>query len=207
MWWESLTELQQLSFVIAMTATVLMILLIILMIVGMDGGEGFDGDVSVDLDIDGDIDGIDAFNSDSIFSIGGLKILTIRGALAFMSIGGWMTYALSGTMADWIAVLIGIISGFIAAVLFAFAMRAIYQLESTGNLDYRTAIGKTASVYIRIPKSNDGKGKVMLNHQGRLIEIDAITKGNKDILPKHEVKIVGLENETTLVVENIKEEK
>ncbi len=210
MWWDSLSDVQQIAFFIASVATVLMILMIIMMIIGMDGGEGFDGDIGdmdVDFDFDGDLDGIDGFNSDSIFSISGLKIVTIRGALAFMSIGGWMTYALAGTLDTWLAVVIGLISGVIAAFLLALAMRAIYQLESSGNLDYRTAIGKTAVVYIRVPKNSNGKGKVMLNHQGRLIEVDAITRGDTDITSKQEVKVIGLVNETTLVVENIKEEK
>ena len=206
MWWDSLSDLQQMSFVIAVVATILMVLLIVLMLIGIDSGEGFDGDISMEFDIDGDLEGVDAFNSESLFSIGGLKILTLRGALAFMSVGGWMTYALAGSMPNWMAVLIGLLSGCVSAVLFAMAMRAIYRLESSGNLDYRSAIGKTASVYIRIPKNNDGKGKVMMNHQGRLVEVDAVTKGEEDILPKQEVLITALMNETTVVVQNIKGE-
>ena len=206
MWWDSLTDLQQMSFVIAIIATFLMVVLIVLMLLGMDSAEGFDGDVVMDIDIDGDIDGVDAFNADSLLSIGGLKILTLRGALAFMSVGGWMTYALAGIMNNWLALLIGIVSGSISAVLFAIAMRAIYRLESSGNLDYRSAIGKTASVYIRIPKQNDGKGKIMMNHQGRLVEIDAVTKEQVDILPKQEVVITGLLNTTTVVVKKNKGE-
>lgn len=207
MWWDSLSDLQQMSFVIAVVATILMVLLIVLMLIGMDSGEGFDGDISMEFDVDGDIEGVDAFNSESLFSIGGLKILTLRGALAFMSVGGWMTYALAGSMPNWAAVLIGLLSGSASAVLFAVAMRAIYRLESSGNLDYRSAIGKTATVYIRIPKNNDGKGKVMMNHQGRLVEIDAVTKGKTDILPKQEVLITALMDETTVVVQNTKGEK
>ncbi len=82
-------------------------------------------------------------------------------------------------------------------------MRAIFRLESSGNLDYSTAVGKTATVYIRIPKNNEGKGKITLVHQGKLIEVDAITKDAKDILTKNEVKIVGLEDDTTFIVKSI----
>jgi len=210
MWWESLTNLQQVSFVIATSATAIMIIFIILMLIGMDSGEAFDGDINmdagVDVDVHGDVDGIDVYNSDSFFSIGGLRILTIRGALAFFSVGFWMIYALADTVKPWLAVLIGLVVGAVAAYLLALAMKAIMRLESSGNLDYKTAVGKTAVVYIRIPKKMTGHGKVIFNHQGRMVEVDAITKGDSDITSKNEVEIIGLQDETTLVVKKIEEE-
>lgn len=210
MWWNSLSELQQVMFIIATVATSLMILLIIMMLIGMDGGEAFDGDIDVDMDVDiDDVDGgsfsdsIDVYNQESFFSLGGLKIITIRGMLAFFSIGGWVVFIMADTSPIWLAFLVGFASGSVAAILLAMVMRAIFRLESSGNLDYSTAIGKTGTVYIRIPKNKEGKGKIMLVHQGKMIEVDAITKGLNDILTKQEVKVVGLEDETTFLVESI----
>ncbi|PKK94986.1 MAG: hypothetical protein CVV60_03595 [Tenericutes bacterium HGW-Tenericutes-5] len=208
MWWDSLNGLQQVMFIIATVATSLMILLIIMMLIGMDGGEAFDGDIDVDVDLD-DVDGgsfgdsSDVFNQESFFSLGGLKIITIRGMLAFFSIGGWVVFMMADSSPVWLAILIGVLSGSVAAVLLALVMRAIFRLESSGNLDYSTAIGKTATVYIRIPKNNEGKGKIMLVHQGKMIEADAITKEDNDILTKREVKIIGLEDETIFLVKPI----
>ena len=221
MWWDSLTNLQQVSFIIATTATAIMIIFIILMLIGMDGGESFDGDVDLDVDVDADIDmdvdadididevdgSIDVYNHDSILSISGLRIVTIRGVLAFFSIGGWTVYWLVESMQVWLAIVIGILAGALAAVLLAYAMRAALKLESSGNLDYKTAVGKVAVVYIRVPKDAIGKGKVIFNHQGKMVEVDAITKGNEDLIAKREVKIVGLQDETKLVVKKIEEEK
>ncbi len=211
MWWESLSSLQQVMFIIATVATALMIILIIMMLIGMDHGEAFDGDVGGDMDLhmdDTDVDSgdfdhdADVFNHESFFSIGGLKIVTIRGVLAFLSIGGWVVYLMAESSPIWLALLVGFICGSAAAVLLAYAMRAIFRLESSGNLDYGTAVGKIAIVYIRIPKSGSGQGKVMFTHQGKMVEVDAITKDSEDILTKKEVKIVGLENETTLIVKS-----
>jgi len=204
MWWESLNSLQQTMFVIATVATALMVILIIMMLIGMEGGESFDGDISGDMDgsdIDtGDVDGVDVFNHESFFSLGGLKIVTVRGVLAFFSIGGWVAYSLAEKSPAWVAILVGFVCGSAAAVLLAYVMRAIFKLESSGNLDYSTAVGKAATVYIRVPKSGAGRGKVMFTHQGKMVEVDAITKGSEDILTKKEVVIVGLEDETTLIV-------
>jgi uncharacterized membrane protein YedE/YeeE len=218
MWWESLNNLQQTSFIIATIATVLMIIFIIMMLIGMDGAESFDGDVDFDVDLGGDVDfdtdigfddasgAIDVYNSESIISISGLRVLTIRGALAFFSIGGWVVYILADNVQAWLAILLGFIAGSIAAILLAIAMKAVMRLESSGNLDYRTAVGKSAVVYIRVPKINSGKGKVIFDHQGKMLEVDAISKGEEDILSKTEVKIIGLENETTLVVKPLEKE-
>lgn len=214
MWWDNLNYLQQISFVIACAATLIMIIFIILMLIGMDGAESFDGDVDFDVDIDDfdmdidDMDGaVDVYNNDSLISISGLKILTIRGILAFLSIGGWVVFGLADTMQAWLALLLGFIAGAIAAVLLAYAMKAAMRLEKSGNLDYRTAVGKTAVVYIRVPKDAKGKGKVIFNHQGRMVEVDAMTRSKEDITTKHEVRIIGLEDSTTLVVKKLKEEE
>jgi hypothetical protein len=201
MWWENLSNLQQLTFVLGTIATVIMILFIILMLLGIEGGETFDGDI----DFDGDFDAgdLDVYNADSVASISGLRIVTIRGGLAFFSIGSWTTYLLAETMLPIVAVAIGIVAGVIAAILLAITMKAVLKLESSGNLDYSTAVGKIATVYIRIPKNAIGKGKVSFNHQGKLVEVDAITKDSEDILTKSEVEIISLVDDTTLVVKKI----
>ncbi len=216
MWWDNLTNLQQISFIIGTASTIIMFIFIVLMLIGMDG-DSFDGDVDLDMDMDfdtdidinvdiDDMDGssdVDIYNNDGIGSISGLRIVTIRGVLAFFSIGSWTVYLLADNVSVWVAILIGGISGAIAAVLLAIAMKAILKLESSGNLDYSTAVGKTATVYIRVPKESIGKGKVIFNHQGKMVEVDAITKDKEDILNKTEVKIIGLVDETTLVVKKI----
>lgn len=205
MWWDSLSNLQQISFIVGTVATIIMILFIVLMLIGMDGGESFDGDIDI-----GDIDGagdLDVYNAESFASISGLRILTIRGALAFFSIGSWTVYLFAGTVKPVIAIFLGILAGLIASVLLAITMKSILKLESSGNLDYKTAIGKTATVYIRIPKEANGKGKVIFNHQGKLVEVDAITNEANDILSKREVKIIDLIDETTLVVKKNEEKE
>lgn len=204
MWWENLSSLQQVSFVLAVASTAIMIIFIILMLIGMDGSDSFDGGVEVDFDADLDFDDIDAsvdlYNDEPFVSISGLRILTIRGVLAFFSIGGWLVYALADSVRVWLALLLGVVAGAVAAVLLAYAMKAAMRLENSGNLSYQSAIGKTAVVYIRVPKEASGKGKIIFNHQGRMVEVDAMTNEANDILAKKEVKIIGLHDDTTLVV-------
>lgn len=194
MWWSSLTELQQVLFIIAVSATGIMLLFLILMLFGFEGSETFDGDVSFD-----DVD-FDVYNDEPFGSFGGLRILTVRGALAFLSVGGWVAYLLSYLLEPIWAILIGAVVGIIAAYLLALAFKWSLKLESSGNIDYENAIGKTGTVYIRIPKAKSGIGKINIILQERLVEIDAITDDAEDIKVNASVEIIGLENETTLIV-------
>lgn len=191
MWWDSLASFQQYMFIIAVSATVVMVIFMILMIIGIDnadfdGGEGFED--------------ISSLNDEPLSGIAGLKIFTIRGILVFLSIGAWTAYLFHGVVANLLAVGFGIIAGLIAAYLQALAFKSMMKLESSGNINYEHAIGKTGSVYIRVPKQKTGRGKINLVLQERYIEVDAVTPEDEDLLTKTLVEVVGLESPTTLIV-------
>lgn len=191
MWWEQLSSFQQGMFIVAVSASFVMLIFLILMLIGIEGTD-FDG---VD-----DMSDIDFLNDEPLTGIGGLKILTIRGILAFISMGAWTAYLLVNWMHPLWASAIGIVVGAISAYLLALAFKATYKLESSGNLDYLNAIGQLGTVYIRVPKSKSGKGKITLTIQERYIEVDAMTEFDQDILPKSIVEVVGIEDTTTLIV-------
>ena len=187
--------LQQISFIIAVTATVIMLIFLLLMVFGMDDSTFDGGPQDADLDF---------LSDEPLSAISGLKLFTVRGALAFFSVGGWVIYILAPLMhVAWVLVL-SVLAGLLASFLQALAFRAAMKLESSGNLDYERTIGKIASVYIRIPKERLGKGKVMLNLEDRFIEVDAITDEPEDLLRKKMVEIVALEDHTTVVVKEKK---
>lgn len=194
MWWESLSSFQQIMFVLAVSASAVMLIFILLMVIGFDNSD-FDGVDGVDLHID-------TINDEPLSSIGGLRILSVRGVLAFISIGGWAAFIFADLVPIWAASLIAIAFGLIAAYLVALAFKAIFKLESSGNLDYANSIGKVGTVYMRIPKEKSGKGKVTLIIQERLIEADAVTDENHDLMPKTEVEVIGVIDTTILVVKS-----
>lgn len=209
-WWESLSVFQQAMFVIATTATVIMLIFLILMMFGLHG-DSFDGgvDASGDFDpsgvahgsFDASIHGdTDLFNHEPITSFSGLKIITVRGVLAFLSVGAWVAFLVNGSLNPWFASMFGIASGAIASILLAFAFRQMMKLESEGNIQLEYALGKTGSVYLRIPANKLGKGKVNLTIQEQFLEIDAITTESTDIKPGEAIVVTGVENENTLIV-------
>ncbi len=198
MWWESLSGFQQVMFVIAVSSTAVMLIFLVLMLIGIDGTD-FDGVDAPDLDVD-------LLNDEPLSGIGGLRILTLKGILAFLSIGAWSAYLFVDIVRPIFASLIGIVLGFLAAYLQALGYRAMMKLESSGNIDYKNAIGKTGTVYMRVPKKNSGKGKITLVIQERYAEIDAVTEEEEDILPKTSIVVIGMLDPTTLIIKTNKGE-
>jgi len=201
-WWEAMSAFKQIMFVLASASTFVMIVFIILMLIGFDGSDSFDGDVDVDVDLpDGD-----EINDVPLVALSGLKILTIRGILAFIAVGCWTAFGLADSMNHVLGSFIGAIAGAIASYLLAIAFRASLRLESEGNLNYKNAIGKIGTVYIKVPKSNTGVGKVNLTFQERYTEIDAITNETEDLKTGTPVEVVGLHSETTIIVKKVANE-
>lgn len=221
-WWQALTAYQQFLFSLAVAATGVMVVFIILMLIGAHGGDSFEAGAEVP---DGVIDGtpddvpdglpdggpdltspgsVDGFNDTPLSSFAGLRIFTVRGVLAFLSIGGWTAYALSDVLKPVWGLLIGAAAGALAAFLLAYALRQAMKLESEGNLDYRNAVGKKGTVYIKVPHNRTGIGHVNVTFQERLMEVDAVTDENEDLKTGTAVEITGLEKETTVIVKKVR---
>jgi membrane protein implicated in regulation of membrane protease activity len=189
-----MSTLEQVLFVLASSSTAVMIIFLILMLLGFDTDE-FDGADIPDMDVDG-------INDDPLTGIAGLKVLTLRGALVFLAIGSWTAFLLIGSLDIWLALVLGIVAGIIAAYVQALAFRATLKLESAGNMNYENAVGKTGTVYLRIPKNRSGKGKISLIIQDRLVEVDAVTEEAEDLMPKTTVEVVRLLDSATLIVKS-----
>ncbi len=197
-WWNSNTEFQRVLFIIAAAATLVMIVQIILMIIGMGGD-----DTSFDYD-GGDLDDVDLANDEGISSAAGLRVLSLRSALAFLAVGGWMAYTMAFVLPWWAALLIGLAVGAAAAVGVAFLLKSIMKLQSNGNIALKNALGKVGEVYLTVPASRKGMGKVNVVIQDTLIERDAITDCEEPIKTGSQVKITDVIGESTLVVEPLK---
>jgi hypothetical protein len=196
--WKDLTGFQQITFVIASAASLVLLILLILMLIGIGNDAGFDDVDSGDFDAGSQVDTI---NDSTAVDASSLNLITFRGALSFLAIGGWVAFSFNAIMVWPLALLIGLVSGVAAAFLVAFFFKQIYKLEEVGNLDYKYAIGKQASVYIRIPKARTGTGKVIVQFNDRYLEVDAVTNSEEDLLPNSFVKITELLDSSLLLVE------
>jgi len=234
-WWESITLVQQIMACVAIPSTIILLLQTIMLVIGLAGG-GSEGDLHADYEVDGDIEAdlpdgsdipddmpeeapnLEIDDGDDVIghqSDNGLRVFTVRGLVAFGSVGGWMGIA----AVDWglhasLAVSIALASGTIALYLMAYIFKAAMMLQEDGTIELKNAISSTSTVYIPIQPSGKPGGKVNLYLQGRYVEIDAITELSEKIPTGEEVVVVGTYEDNTLVIKpkkylrnNFKEDK
>lgn len=204
-WWNALELVQQILWVMAVPSTLILLLQIVLMCIGLgqgDGDIGVDADTDTDFDApDTDLDG-DGLPDESLADhADGLRMLSVRGIIAFFAVGSWCGLAAAELGAHpALSVGVALLCGFGALVLVAVLMRAMNRLQQSGNLDLRHAVGKQAQVYIRIPEN--GHGKVTLVFQERFEECDAVSKA-APLAAGTAVTVIGLADEHTLIVEPV----
>ena len=112
-------------------------------------------------------------------SDGLLPILSIRGFLAFTMFMGWTALvALRAGLGTPLSTLIGIAVGWLAAWLVWRMLRWMLRWQSSGTMDLNNTIGLIGQVYIPIPKAGQGTGKITIEVQGALRELEAVSSDN-----------------------------
>lgn len=195
-WLHSLDVFSQIYFWIAAVASILLVLQIILMLFSFAGGADAGG---VDIDGDGIPDG--AFDAGT-----GISIFTLKGLTAFFTLGGWVGLLCSLNFPEeytWLSVIPAFLCGSAAMVGIAFAMRAMYQLQTSGNLQKENVVGKTATVYVSVLPARTGRGKITLTAQGQFMELDAVTDETEKLCVDEKVVIEEF-SDGTAVVKRIK---
>ena len=194
-WWMSLGLAQQIFALIAIPSTLILLVQTILLLIGIGVGGEADGG---GLDADGDIDDVDASSGD------GLALFSIRGIVSMLAVMGWSGMALLETpLPDFISIIIAVVLGIGMLFLMAYIMKWVSKLQSSGNIDVGNAIGKVAQVYLTIPPSGNGAGKVNVTVQDKYCEFNAITTIDSKIQTGTYVRVVSVDEFGTLVVEPI----
>ncbi len=78
-------------------------------------------------------------------------------------------------------------------------LKAIYNLQNSGTVNPKDAIGMEAMVYANVPANGDGRGKVRVVIRDRARIYNAITEG--EILPSNSrVRVTRVDSDNTLTV-------
>lgn len=184
-WFLGLSALEQVYFWLGIVSTVFLVIQIILMCCSSFGGD-------VDLDGDGDID----VDMDS-----GVSIFTVKSITAFFAMGSWTGLFMCAVAPNikWLSVIIAIIVGAIAMAVVVIALKALTKLQCNGAVQVDKLIGQRATVYVSVPPTRSGRGKITITAQGRFMELDAVTDSEERLAVDTVVEIVATENECTVV--------
>jgi len=163
------------------------VILVAQLVLGFFGADHHGGDHGSGASHDSASDGLQLFSA-----------RTVSAAVAFFGIGALGVSAMR--VPTPIAVIAGLAVGTAAMFGVALMMRAMLKFEHDGSIDIQRAIGESATVYIPIPASDQGSGKVTLMLQGRTVEYQAVTSEGQPLPTGTAVLIVEVRNDDTVEV-------
>ncbi len=166
---------------------------------------GLGGDVDVDLDGDIDVTADDPG--------GEFRVISLQTISAFAMGAGWMglaAYRLTD-LGFTGAVIVAVLTGLGVAWLLATVFKALYKLQSSGNVSIGSAVGLTGEVYIAVPRADAGRGRVKVVLEGRRRVFDAVQApgdgAGEPIASRTMVRVSGVDTTTnTITVERIGED-
>ena len=165
------------------------------------GGLGGDLDLGIDadLDFDGGIGHGDAPSAE-------VGVLSLKTLSAFFMASGWSGFAalrlLGMDMTG--AVLVAVVAGVVFAWMLMWLMRKMLMLQNSGNVTIGQAVGLSGDVYIQVPPSGQGMGRVKLVLGTRQREFNAVQSGADPIATNTRIKVVRADATTnTLTIETV----
>jgi membrane protein implicated in regulation of membrane protease activity len=168
-------------------------------------GGDFHGDAHVgsDFHVDhgagGHADANQHTSTSRVFSV--VSFRTMVAATAFFGVSG--EAAISAGYAPSTAFILAMIVGAFAMYGMYWLMRLIASLNSSGNERIGNAVGRQATVYLRIPATRSGAGKVQLSMQSRIVEYQAFTDDTETLQAGETVEVVDVAGSDTVYVRRI----
>ncbi|NJB71200.1 putative integral membrane protein [Saonia flava] len=185
-WFSALTLFEKVYWVIAILSSIIFIILLVLTLIGGDADD-FGGDVDADIDADTGI---------------GFQFLSFKNLMGFFTIFGWTGIACleagwTKSIVIFVSVLCGLLMMFAMAALFYYLSR----LQSSGTLKLKNALNQIGEVYLTIGANRSNIGKVSINVQGTLRELEALTDEKKDLVLGNVVRVKEVTDNGLLIVE------
>ena len=191
-WWSALNGTEQMFWGISIIFSVLFVIQFVLSLIGLDFDSDSDFDVHADTDVDSD------YSLDPSFTL-----FSVRSIIAFFTFFGWTgVLALNAGLGTTMAVILATTSGFAAMAIVGYMMYLFSRLSESGNVDLNEALFQTGEVYLTIPAGKRAQGKIHINIQGVMKEMDAITEG-KTLATGSRIRVVEVLDENLLLVEPV----
>ncbi|NJN26306.1 MAG: hypothetical protein HC819_10175 [Cyclobacteriaceae bacterium] len=191
-WWAALAFSEKIYWIIVLPATVLFIIQLVMTLLGSDTDD-MSADGGTGLDIDGDADG----------GVG-WQFFTYKNVLGFFMLFGWTGLGfLNMGLGLFLVILFSATCGFVMMVVMAALFYYIGKLDQNGTMVIERAIGRSGDVYLRVPANRAGHGKVMVEIQGTLREMEAITDDEKDLPTGSVALVLEIVNNQILLVTQV----
>jgi len=192
-WWSLLALPEKVYWIIAIPSTVLLLVQVAMTLMGGDSSD-------MDTDFDGEIDGGDG----DMDGGAGWQFFTYKNVLGFFTLFGWTGLGfLQMGLGLFIVGIFSVIAGLTMMVVMAALFYYISKLNQSGTMIIEHAVGHTGEVYLRIPPNREGHGKVQVEFQGNLQEMDAITDDEKELPTGSIAQVLEIVNNQILLVTRV----
>lgn len=183
----NMSGFEKVLWLITIPSTIILLFQLVITIFGMDSSDGVDVDTDTE------------FDSDSESGHSPFQLFTFRNLIAFFAVFGWTAISLTDEGVGHSAtIMISLFAGIISMVSMAALVYFMYKLKEENIPSAKSALGKSAIVYLTIPKKGEGHGKVTVEINGTQKTISAYSIG-PEFKTKSRVKVVSAsENSITV---------
>ncbi len=187
LWYNALDGIEKTFWICAIVSSFIFIIQFILTFIGIDSS---DSDFSFDTSA-----------GDTLDLGGTLALFSVRNIVNFVLGFGWGGVCFNNYIESKVLVIIAAITtGLLFVVAFIILIRKMMKFESNGTIDMKDCVGKSCDVYLRIPESRTGKGKVQVSINGTIMEFEAVTDDSSKIATGSRVKVIEYLGGGTLLV-------
>lgn len=183
-WFAALTLFEKIYWIVASIGSIILLVLIVLTLMGGDVEDM--GDVDADIDADTGI---------------GFQFLSFKNLMGFLTIFGWSGIAcIDNGLSTGLTIIISVICGLVMMLSMASLFYYLAKLQSSGTLNLKNAKNQIGEVYLTIGANRSRMGKVSVNVQGTLRELQALTDEEKDLVQGNVVKVHEVTDTGILIV-------
>lgn len=131
----------------------------------------------------------------------GFKVLSVQAVLAFCMGFGWggLGALKGGGLSVGPTIAVALLCGAGMMILLHRILKLVYGMQSSGNIDPRTAVGHEAEVYVRVPARGEGRGQVRLSIDNRSRFYDAVSEDGP-LERSARVRVVAFNEDRTVTV-------
>lgn len=183
-WFSELPLFDKFYWVIAIAGSVAFVILLAMTLFGGDVDDAGD----VDADVDGDT-GI------------GFQFLSLKNLVGFFTIFGWVGIScIAYDTAKPITIGVSVVAGLMMMFAMAWLFYSLSKMTHDGSLKLKNAVGGTGEVYLTVGAQRSRVGKIQINVQGHLRELEAITDSSTDLVQGDVVRVSDITSNGMLVV-------
>ena len=191
-WWADLSPVMRILWGVTLAATLVFIIQTVMTFLGADA------DADFDMDVDTSMDGTDLSNIE-----GGSNLYTFRNFVNFVLGFGWSVILLQESISSTpLLITVGVVIGIALVAVVMYMFKWLAGMQQSGNINLqRSAAGCEGKVYLTIPASRAGSGKVQITIGGAVREYDAVTENETPLKTGVSIRVVDVVDANTLLVE------